>query len=305
MKAILSCCVTLLLSLGAASAQAGGRFHPPGGTLEPFVLLDNFSGDHIDKTIWNGTRRPDTDVLDFAREVRHGRLHLKNRSYNDTSFPGGFNSTAVRLFLNNSDPVTAMRAWFRVNAVDVSGCEDSSAASEIRVRHAGYFFKSGGIGDPFIGNPFSATGDVFVELRIRRLSDSPDPPGVLQIRAVVFLCTDQFCDNGFNVFDEREAFGRTRVGRWTRLTIWWDPDNDRFLFQRDFRPPIKFVYTTGVFPLDDGGDPPNLPASGLNFVHKRLEARGFIENCVTGPEATGSIDAFIDRYQVNQSAVLP
>ena len=57
MKAILSCCVTLLLSLGAASAQAGGRFHPPGGTLEPFVLLDNFSGDHIDKTIWNGTRR--------------------------------------------------------------------------------------------------------------------------------------------------------------------------------------------------------------------------------------------------------
>ncbi len=116
MKAILSCCVTLLLALGAAPAQAGGH------TLEPFVLLDNFSGDRIDKTIWNGSRRPESHVLDFAREVRHGRLHLMNRSYNDSGFVGTNNSSAVRLFLNNSDPVTAVRAWFRVNAVEMRGC---------------------------------------------------------------------------------------------------------------------------------------------------------------------------------------
>ncbi len=298
MKAILSCCITLLLALGAAPAQARGPVHPPGDTLEPFVLLDNFSGGRIDKTIWNGTRRPESHVLDFAREVRHGRLRLMNRSYNDSGF-GGTNSSAVRLFLNNSDRVTAVRAWFRVNAVEMRGCTGSSTVSDIRMGHAGYFFKSGG---DFPGGRSNATNDVFVDLRLRRLSDSLDPPGVLEIRARVFFCTDQFCDNGFDVFDERTALGTTRVRRWTRLTIWWDPDNDRFLFQRDFRPPIEFDYT-GI--LDDGGDPPTPPATGLNFVHKRLEARGVIENCATGPEATGFIDAFIDHYQVNQSAVLP
>jgi len=122
MKAILSCCVTLLLGLGAAPAQAGGH------TLEPFVLLDNFSGDRIDKTIWNGSRRPESHVLDFAREVRDGRLRLMNRSYNDSGF-GGTNSSAVRLFLNNSDRVTAVRAWFRIKAVEMRGCTDPSTGS--------------------------------------------------------------------------------------------------------------------------------------------------------------------------------
>ncbi len=52
MKIIPSSCLMLLFVLADAPAQP----------LEPFVLLDDFSGDRIDNAIWNGSRRPDSDI---------------------------------------------------------------------------------------------------------------------------------------------------------------------------------------------------------------------------------------------------
>ncbi len=287
MKTILCCGAALLLNFANVQVHA----------LEPFVVLDDFSGNRIDETLWNGSRRTDSDIMDFARGVSFGRLHLLNRSFADTPPPGGTNFTAVRLFLNDSEPVTATRARVQVTDVEMRGCDASGTTSNIEVRHGGYYFNDGSIGDPF-----DATDDVFATIGVRRRSDSPDPPGILEVRGNVFLCGDPNCDTGVNLFQETAAFGPVMVGDWTRLTLWWDPDNDRFLFQRDSQLPIVYSYL-GI--LDDGGDPPNPPASGLSFVHKRVEIRGIIENCEFGSRAEGVIDAQIDNFRVNQSAVSP
>ncbi len=106
MKIILSSCLMPLFVLAGAPAQA----------IEPFALLDDFLGDRIDNTIWSGIRRPDADTLDVAREVQGGELRLMGRTYADTPVPGERNSDRVRLFLNNSAPVTQMAARVRVKA---------------------------------------------------------------------------------------------------------------------------------------------------------------------------------------------
>ncbi|MDH3690789.1 MAG: hypothetical protein OEU36_15180, partial [Gammaproteobacteria bacterium] len=92
----------------------------------------------INEGIWDGRRRPDSDILDVAREVQGGELRLLNRSYADFTPPGTTNFTAVRLFLDDSDLVTQMLARFRVNAVEMSGCTGSAPRGQIVGRLAGY-----------------------------------------------------------------------------------------------------------------------------------------------------------------------
>jgi hypothetical protein len=129
-KSILSTGLIALFVLAAIPAQA----------IEPFVLLDNFSGDRINEDIWNGSRRPESDVLDVARGVKSGKLRLLSRSYADAPLPGDSNQTSVRLFLNDSEPVSQMAARFRVDAADISGYADGAVASQIRGELSGYFF---------------------------------------------------------------------------------------------------------------------------------------------------------------------
>ena len=83
------------------------------------------------------------------------------------------------------------------------------------------------------------------------------------------------------------------------LALAWEPDNDRFFFARGF--PLQFSSLDCAGILTDV-DP---PSSDLSFVHKRMELRGHIENCVTGPRAMGFMEVFVDRVFVNQSAVSP
>ncbi len=284
MKIILSSSIMFLLVLAGAPAQA----------IEPFVLLDDFSGDRIDNAIWNGSRRPDSDTLDVARAVVGGELRLIGRTYADTPAPGAFNSDRVRLILNNSAPVTQMAASFRVNAVEISGCTGSATASAILGRLAGYFFTTGG--PPA---PLDATRNIFVGIRVQRLSNSIDPPGVMEIGAQVFLCGDAGCNTGTTLLIDTTTLGTITPGQSVTLAVAWDPDNDRFLFARGF--PLQFFIYDYAGILTDG----NPPSPDLSFVHKRMELRANIENCVTGPRASGFMDLSIDNLLVNQSAVSP
>ncbi len=79
------------------------------------------------------------------------------------------------------------------------------------------------------------------------------------------------------------------------LALAWEPDNDRFFFARGF--PLQF-FTFNYTGILTDVDPPGL-------VHKRMELRADIENCATGPRASGFMEVFVDRVFVNQSAVSP
>ena len=260
MKIILSSGLMLLFVLAGTPAQA----------LEPFVLLDDFLGDRIDNAIWNGSRRPDSDTVDVAREVQGGELRLMGRTYADAPLPRATNSDRVRLFLNNSGPVTQMAASFRVNAVEISGCTGSATASGILGRLAGYFFTTGG--PPA---PLDATRNIFVGIRVQRRSDSIDPPGVMEIGAQVFLCGDASCNTGTTLLIDTTTLGTVAVGESVTLAVAWEPENDRFFFARGF--PLQFSIFNYNGILTDG----NPPSPDLSFVHKRMELRANIENCVT------------------------
>ncbi len=280
MKIILSSCLALSLILAGAPAQA----------IEPWALLDDFLGDRIDKAIWNGSRQPDADTLDVAREVQGGELRLMGRTYADTLLPGEVNSDRVRLFLNNPGPVTQMAALFRVNAVEISGCTDGATGSDILGRLAGYFFTTGG--PPA---PFDATGNIFVDIRVQRLSNSIDPPGVMEIGAQVFLCGDAGCNTGTTLLIDTTTLGTITPGQSVTIAVAWEPENDRFFFARGF--PVQFITYDYAGILTDV----DLP----QIVQKRVELRASIENCVTGPRAIGFMDLSIDKLWVNQSAVSP
>jgi hypothetical protein len=278
MKSSLRSCLAGVLFLIGASAQA----------FEPFVLLDDFSGDRIDKNIWDGTRRPEADVLDFAREVTGGQLRLMSRSYADSAPPGQRSATAVRLSLPNSAAITQMLALVRVNAVEMNSCTASAVASDIRGRLQGAFFTTGG--PPA---PADASRNVFAELRVRRNSTQSDPPGVMQVAARVFQCTDAACNSVNTLFFDTTSLGTITPGQSTLLALVWDPDNDRFLFARDSVAQLTVYNYNGI--LTDT----NPPSSDLSSVN------GDIENCVTGPPASGFMDLSIDKIWVNQSGVGP
>ncbi|MDH3690788.1 MAG: hypothetical protein OEU36_15175 [Gammaproteobacteria bacterium] len=116
---------------------------------------------------------------------------------------------------------------------------------------------------------------------------------------VVFLCGDPDCDTGTDLFFDDTTLGTIAPGQSTLLALAWDPDNDRFIFARGFPLQLVAYNYTGV--LTDV-DPPtsDLPS----FVHKRVEVRAIVENCVTGPRASGFMEVFVDDLFVNQSAII-
>jgi hypothetical protein len=268
---------------------------PSALAIEPFALFDDFSGARIDQGKWSGVRRPDSFVLDFAREVTGGNLRLMSRTFADPSAVPGSTGNPGRVRLQSTvSGVTQILASVRVNAVEINDCTVPTAFSEIRGRVDGYFFTTGG--PPAPGD---ATDNIQAEVRFRRRADSVDPPGVMQLSAQVFQCGDPDCIAGSTLFNDSTTLGTLSPGQSARLALVWDPDNDRFLFLRDSLAQLT-VYNYGI--LTDT-DP---PSTDLDFVATpRMEVRAQVENCASGPPASGFMDFLVDRIFVNQSAVSP
>jgi len=275
-----------LLFLAVPTAQA----------LQPFALVDDFSGDRIDVSIWNGSSRPQSNVLDFAREVKNGELRLMNRTYSDPSAtPGTIGDVGrVRLHFNNSGPVTQILALVRVNAMELNDCTSPATVSEIRARLDGFFFTTGGA--PAAGD---ATRNIFAEFRLRRRTNSIASPGVMQVVAEVGECSNAGCNNNTTHFFDTNTLGTIIPGQPTLLALVWDPDNDRFIFVRDSLANFTVYSYNGV--LTDV-DP---PSTDVDFVRKpRFEVRAGIETCTSGPAAMGFMDFSVDKVWVNQSVVV-
>ena len=253
----------------------------PAYSQEPLVLYDNFRCKSIDPNKWQPIR-VSNEILDAKRFIKWNRLHLMERSYGGPQSDGEI-ATRIRLAFQKPN-VTAIQAKFKVKRVEAVGCPSNpQPTSLVRAgRLSGSFFNTNGADN-------GAEGDVLAAIEIIRVSDSLDPDGMLGIRGSAFLCSDSECFSGTSL--GTVDLGTLMVWQWTKLLIQWDPDNNQFIFQRDYGPEEILPYT-----VSDDFSPDN--------PYKRIGISAFVPNCTEEPRPVGYAEVVIKDVFVNESALL-
>ncbi len=221
MKSVLSHCAFFFLVVLASV---------PVSAVEPLALYDNFNAPLIDPDRWFGSEFSFLGA-EAVREIFGNRLHMRYRGYGDTGSNSDTMFDLFRLNFADADAVTAMKATVRVTNVESTGCAANGSPTQARASLNGFFFNTR------TPTPGSAENDVLAAIRVRRLSDSTDPAGVLQVVAVVIHCGDANCFTG--PFLGFINLGTVAVGDKVTLRIQWDPDNNRFIFQRGNQPEVR------------------------------------------------------------------
>ncbi len=274
MKLFISCCLILVLILAGSPSQA----------LDELVLYDNFRGTRveffkgkpIDPNKWEPTGSAERDSLDLVREVRWNSLHILNRIY-------AGKSTSVRVKFPDPNAVTAIMIEGNVKDLELIECAGNDRIRALRA--SGFFFNTG-----IFPMPDGAQGDVLASIHVERRGDSSDPPGVLRVKASVFLCSvDPDCLDGTFIFDQ--DLGEYQVGEEIRLFIQLDEVNEEFIFQRDSEPEVIYPYSSDV----TNTGPPNLP-------QKRLGVSSRVAVCTAEPRPVAFVETLIDKVFVNESA---
>ena len=279
MKTILGVFATLVSLLVGSSLQA----------MEPWGVLDEFSGDIIDDEIWDTTASMTTGIIGIAREQAEGKLRLYNRTHADLAPVGEQRPTRLRLVARNSEDISQIRTRMKVVRADVTTCDDPNEVSSVRGRIVGYFFKNG----PQSGADIDATNDIFTALGVWRDSTSAD----LKISAHVESCDNPNCSSTTPYLFDDTTLGTLELDEYVRLSVRWDAENDRLIFSRDGQ---RLVYNYGGILTDE-----NPPEYRWNFVGKRIGVSTSISNCTSGPRGEGLMEIQARSFVVNQSAAAP
>ena len=279
MKAALSCLIVLLAGLLSIPVQA----------QEPFVLYDDFAGTSIDVNKWFGyeVRIGNPVILENVRMIKGRYLYMAAGAYGDQD-SGSASGAATRLYFNEGDLVTAIKARVSVDQVSAEGCSTNLNVTQARVRLSGYFFNT--TADPTPGSRFN---DVYAYIYIERRSDSTENPNILHVRGWVTKCTDSDCTSSSPLFNQ--DLGTVRLGRFVEISIQWDQPNHRFIFQLDNNQPVYADYTDIVTDTS--------PPGSAN--DKRIEVFHNLPNCIPDaePRPMGMMGVYFDKVYVNQSAV--
>lgn len=254
---------------------------PPEPPREPLVLYDDFeSGSRIDAEKWfgDGGNRP---VLEVRRAQAGGRLRLLNGSYAATDTNAG--SQTGQVFVGFTDPsaVRSVQATLEVETFETRPCAANSHAGGVSTQLFGSFFNSG------IRTPNSHVDDVAISVDVVRATDSTDPRGTLRINAGVLVCTTPNCSQADVI--AAASLGTVLRGQPVTLKVEWDPQNDRFIVQRDQRPEISLSYTVA------DSAPPGL-------ANKIIALNSNVQNCAATPRPTGFIKTSVEEVWVNASA---
>jgi hypothetical protein len=255
--------------------------HPPEPPREPLVLYDDFeNGGQIDPGKWfgGGGARP---VLDVRRAQAGGRLRLLNHTYAASDTNTGSQTGQVFLGLTRPSAVRAIQATLEVEAFEAPSCPDHPQPGRVSAQIFGSFFNSA------LRTPNSHVNDVAVSLDVARASDSTDPRGRLRINAGVLVCATPDCSQA-NVI-AAASLGTVVRGESVTLKVEWDPQNDRFIVQRDQRPEVSLSYTV-----------PDLSPPGL--ANKILALNSTVPNCTATSRPTGLIRISAEHVLVNESA---
>ena len=268
----------------------------PSQAQEPLKLYDNFNAKFLNAAKWFGrdSLGSGMTILETVREIDQTmvlnnlvqRLRLALRVYGADI--GGGSSAYTRLhFAQQPENITTILAILQVQGVAATGCDDSPTPTVARTRIYGYFFNSS-VGTP----PESGLNDVYAQINVRRRSNSTDLSGVMEIVGNVSQCDDAECNTTSSLGDV--TLGTIGLRKKVKLRIAWDPDNDRFIFQKGSDQEIYIPYTVSETFSD------TFPS----FIGtKRLEILHQIPNCSTLSRPTARMDVLFDNVLVNESAV--
>jgi hypothetical protein len=254
-------------ALLAAATQAAA--------IEPMAPYDSFAAPVIDRALWAESER--------VRQTRNSSLNLVQRDWGSTASSTGLLTNNFGTNLANPGRVTQLRASLRVNAIEATGCAGNPAPTQVRARLVGSFFNTG---QPVAG---SQTGDAVAQVLVRRLSNSTQPAGVLDVIAVALVCQNSDCSQSTNL-GPAVPLGTVPTGQAITVQMEWDKATRQFSFSRDAG---AFIGSVGYTVSDTA-----LPGSAL----MQLGTRTDVAACTAAPRPTGFVDATFDAVEFNRSA---
>lgn len=283
MKLVLSFTVVVIMILTGISARAQGTL----------VLYDNFESKYLDPEKWFGVVSMTTggSVLESVRQIKteptYGSkgLYFSQRGYGDTSVDSGAPRLMNRLTIADGANISTMQSKVLVKKVEAIGCSTpGSDDTDVEARMGGFFFNTG-----LTPTPGDATNDVIATIALRRLSSSASKANELEVIGSAFHCSNANCTTGAAVGTDQNL-GTVLLGKRVKLQITWDPQNDRFIFQKGKNPGVSLSYS----PLSDTSAP-----GALNGGLKRLEVFELVANCTSQPRPVGSMEVFFDDLLTN------
>lgn len=285
MRILLGGIIFLFVCLVSISAQAQNSL----------VLYDDFNSEFMDIGKWTSSesRGVGVTLLETVRELHGNRLLLVARAFGNTvpissppippvpslgTRPGDVNSG-----FGVTQVFQTMKVSVKVSDVKVVGCPDFNATpTTARARLLGFYFNAT---NPS-ATPGNRIGDVLVQVRIQRSSNSTDKPQILEVWADVLRCTDQGCS--FAVSDGKPSvlLGKIMLGQWATVQIDWDGGR-YFNLMLNKEPPVVYEIPSSwaVYPVSS-------PWNALG-VSNRLAA-----NCPADERAMGYVEAEFDNLFV-------
>lgn len=246
----------------------------PAMAAEPYAVYDGFGVTTLDPTKWSTSER--------YRGIKAGMMNFVQRDWGLTTSDVGTTGFSWGDDLPAQGRVTQLRTRMIVNAIDMTGCAANALASSMKARTLSTFFNTG---NP---TPGSFVGDVIVQTRMVRFSNSTDPAGVLQVQGRADLCTASDCSAAVALGSV--SLGTVSVGTLAELTVEWNKLAKKFVFSRDGGANTgEIAYTVS----DVAG--PGRPLQGIGV-------RSDVANCASGARPTGFMDASFDNVYINRTA---
>jgi len=242
--------------------------------LESYATYDLFPGSGpIDNTKWSTFER--------SRAVKSGAMNLVQRDWGGTFSDAGILAQSWGDDIAAPGHVTQLKATLKVNAFETTGCTNNVSPGYVRARLVGTFFNTG---NPTSGNYI---GDIIVQARVGRLSNSNDAAGVLRVQGLASVCLNADCSST-TLLGSVVDLGTATTGQSVTLAIEWLKSAKKFTFSRDEGANTgEVAYTVS----DAAG-----PARPLQAIGNRID----VANCQSGPRTTGMMDASFDVIQVNK-----
>jgi hypothetical protein len=288
---------SLLVLLGPDLARAQfplatyENWRNPDGTPDPLIRGDR----------WVGTG---SGALEATREIRVTpagvpALFLRTRQEGQTTDSEGFTFFASNgLRFRHPETITRVQATFKVLQLHLDSHCPANTTNTTEAQAEIFWV---GFNDGSSTGPGDRTGDHQFQIRARRLVNTLDPPGVMQVRASVCRCPNATCSGALTCTSA--VLPSVQTGKKFKL---------RAIHDRDGAPGAKFrVRVVGAgseqllgYPADTPPAPSHNPAvNSFGYVN----AGGLVPDCATASGGPKEFDITVQVHDVktNPEAVVP
>jgi hypothetical protein len=232
-------------------------------------LYDNFNQTFIDPSKWSAQGQCGSPAMEYAREIKEGKLRLRTRAYGATDSDTGtqFVSSGVNL---TASSVTDISVQVMVRNSSQQDCASNPGAAHSQVLVFGAFFNGGG---------GTAADDVQAFLQLDRYPS--EAPQTVEVGGFLYY-HGQFFGN--------VDLGPVDVGEQVTVELRWDQPNHRFILHL-----VRPAHNTRVerfmpYTISD--------TTAAVFPFKTLSANVFPANCTTAT-TSADLDVFFDNVMTN------